>query len=247
MERWRGRVAVVTGASAGIGAAICLGLANAGVCVVGLARRVHLVEELSSKVEAGKGSIHSRQCDVSKLADVVAAFNWIEETFGGTDILVNNAGVMNPGFITDLGDQPLKDEQLIATIDTNVTGLVMCTRRAISSMVKRQFDGHVININSIAGHYIPFSPLFNVYPSSKHAVTAFTHSLLNELAAFKNKIKVTGICPGLVDTDMASEAATICPTLRPSDIADTVLYALSTPPTVNINEISISPITEKRL
>ncbi|XP_052752034.1 farnesol dehydrogenase [Galleria mellonella] len=243
MERWHGRTAVVTGASAGIGAAICLGLANAGLRVIGLARRANLVDV----IEAGKGSIHSRQCDISKLEEVIAAFNWVEETFGGTDILVNNAGVMYPGHITEVGDKPLSDEQLLAIINTNVTGLVMCTRRAIASMVKRQFDGHIVNINSIAGHYIPFSHMFNIYPSSKYAVTAFTNSLLNELANFKNKIKVTGICPGLVNTDMVSKAATIYPTLQPSDVADAVLYAISTPPSVNINEISISPTTETRL
>ncbi|KAM3963981.1 farnesol dehydrogenase-like [Aphomia sociella] len=247
MERWAGRTAVVTGASAGIGAAICLRLANAGLRVVGFARRANLVDELKSKVETGKGSIHSRQCDISKLEDVVDGFNWVEENFGGTDILINNAGVMYAGHITELGDKHLSDEKILATINTNVSGLVMSTRRALASMTKRKFDGHIVNINSVAGHYVPFSSLFNVYSSSKYAVTAFTSSLLNELADFKNKIKVTSICPGLVDTDMASEAAALYPSLQPSDVADAVLYVISTPPNVNINELSISPIMEKRL
>ncbi|XP_053617119.1 farnesol dehydrogenase-like [Plodia interpunctella] len=246
MERWSGKTAVVTGASAGIGAAICVALANAGMTVVGLARRPHLVDNLKSEV-TGTGSVHSKQCDVSKLEDISVAFQWIEDTFGGVDVLVNNAGVFHQGQFTDLGDCELSDEQIISTIDTNLKGVVFCTRRALASMKKRNFDGHIVNINSIAGLYVPFSSLFNIYPASKHAACAFTASLLNELADYKNKIKVTSICPGLVDTAMASEAAKIFPTLRASDVADAVLYVVSTPPSVNINEISISPVSEKRL
>ncbi|XP_060806710.1 farnesol dehydrogenase [Amyelois transitella] len=246
MDRWTGKTAVVTGASAGIGAAICVALANAGMTVVGLARRAPLVDNLKSQLN-GKGSLHSKQCDVSKLEDITAAFQWVEDTFGGTDVLVNNAGVFHQGQFTDLGDKMMSDEEIISTIDTNLKAVVFCTRRALASMKKRNFDGHIVNINSIAGHYIPFSSLFNLYPSTKHASCAFTASLLNELADFKNKIKVTSIAPGLVDTAMAEEAAKYFPTLRASDVADAVLYVVSTPPNVNINELSISPVSEKRL
>ncbi|RVE50224.1 hypothetical protein evm_005059 [Chilo suppressalis] len=130
-------------------------------------------------------------------------------------------------------------------MDTNVRATIMCTRHAISSMKKHHFDGHVVNINSIAGHYIPFAN-FNVYSSSKYTITAFTQSLLTELANLKSGIRITSISPGLVDTAMAGGVQNM-PMLKPADVADAVLYAISAPPTVNISELTIQPASEKRL
>ncbi|KAI5635692.1 short chain dehydrogenase domain-containing protein [Phthorimaea operculella] len=248
MDRWCGKTAVVTGASAGIGAAICVSLANEGLNVLGLARRPQLVDDLRAQV-TGKGSIRSRQCDVSKLEDVDATFSWVEEHMGGVSVMVNNAGVMHPGHITDAGDRKLSDSEISSVIDINLKGLIFCSRRAVASMKKHGRVGHIININSIAGHYIPFAPLFNVYAASKHGVTAFTGSLLNELAAFKNNIKVTSISPGLVETGMIEEGKDVIDfkPLQPKDIADAILYVVSTPPSVNITELTIQPVQEKRL
>ncbi|CAK1590550.1 unnamed protein product [Parnassius mnemosyne] len=248
MERWANKTAVVTGASAGIGAAICVGLANAGLRVVGLARRAELVDNLKADVR-GSGSIHSRKCDVSNVDEIKTTFKWVEDNFDGTDVLINNAGVGYPGHITDLGKGKLSDEQILATIDINLKGVVMCTRYAIASMKKRNFDGHVVNINSIAGHYIPFNSSFNVYPCTKHAVTAFTSSLLQELADFKNKIRITSISPGLVNTKIVDKnvIGAEVPMLQPTDIADAVLYVLSTPPNVNISELTIGSVAEKKM
>ncbi|XP_073966224.1 farnesol dehydrogenase-like [Choristoneura fumiferana] len=103
---------------------------------------------------------------------------------------------------------------------------------------------------SIAGHYIPFEPTFNVYPGTKHAVTGISASLDNELADFGSKIKVTSISPGLVDTELVAPGAPRplpVPALTPEDVADAVLYAVSTPPHVNINELTITPVGGKRL
>ncbi|XP_073966065.1 farnesol dehydrogenase-like, partial [Choristoneura fumiferana] len=192
MERWAGKTAVVTGASAGIGAAACVRLAAAGLRVAGLARRPQLVEKLQAQVK-GTGSIVARACDVSQPDEVAAAFAWVDAQLGGVDILVNNAGVFYQGTITDVGPQQTKEEDLLKTIDINVKGVVMCTRHAVASMRRRRVDGHIVNINSIAGHYIPFEPTFNVYPGTKHAVTGISASLDNELADFGSKIKVTSI------------------------------------------------------
>ncbi|XP_073948792.1 farnesol dehydrogenase-like [Choristoneura fumiferana] len=189
MERWAGKTAVVTGASAGIGAAACVRLAAAGLRVAGLARRPQLVEKLQAQVK-GTGSIVARACDVSQPDEVAAAFAWVDAQLGGVDILVNNAGVFYQGTITDVGPQQTKEEDLLKTIDINVKGVVMCTRHAVASMRRRRVDGHIVNINSIAGHYIPFEPTFNVYPGTKHAVTGISASLDNELADFGSKLKL---------------------------------------------------------
>ncbi|XP_039752273.1 farnesol dehydrogenase-like [Pararge aegeria] len=246
MERWSNKVAVVTGASSGIGAALSIRLAENGMTVVGLARRAHLIDELNSEV-TGTGKIHSRQCDLSKVEEIKAAFEWVENKFGGTDVLVNNAGIFKGGKITDATDGKLSDEHILLTMDVNYKGLVMCTREAVGSMRKRNFNGHIININSVAGHYIPFHSDFNIYSSTKHAVTAFSAALLNEMADAKRKIKVTSISPGLVRTEMTITHDPEQPILEPGDIADAILYVISTPPNVNISELEILSAAEKKL
>ncbi|XP_038214665.1 farnesol dehydrogenase-like [Zerene cesonia] len=248
MERWSGKTAVVTGASSGIGAAISVKLADAGFRVVGLARSDHLVDQLQAKV-TGDGNITSLKCDIAKSEEIAMAFQSIEENFAGIHVLVNNAGVIYPAHITDVGDSPMSNDEVISTLDVNVKGMILCTRHAVASMKKQNFNGHIVNINSVAGHYIPFLPNINVYSASKHAVTAFTKSLLNELAQFGSSIKVTGISPGLVRTKMAQRDGVEIdlPMLEPSDVADTVLYALSTPPAVNITELTVQRVSEKRI
>ncbi|CAH2093717.1 unnamed protein product [Euphydryas editha] len=246
MERWSGKIVIVTGASSGIGAALSLCLANHGLKVVGLARRAHLIDYLALKV-TGKGSINSRRCDISEPKDIEAAFQWVEKKFGGPDILVNNAGFLKFGNITDLGNNALSEDAIISTLDINIKGMIMCTRHAISSMRKRNFNGHIININSITGHYVPYRSSFNVYSSTKHAVTAFTIALNNELAELKSQIKVTSISPGLVYTEMVNDFKVGYPILEPEAVADAIIYVLSTPPNVNISELVIEPISERRL
>nr|UPI11559.1 farnesol dehydrogenase-like protein [Mythimna separata] len=245
MDRWVGKTAVVTGASSGIGAAICVELANAGVNVVGLARRTAPIEALKSQVKGG--TITARQCDVSRVEDVAATFSWIQDSFGCVHIMINNAGVFLQGGITDVGNDMLSEEELLSVIDINLKGPILCARHAIASMRSNDFDGHIVNINSIAGHYVPMSSKFNVYTSTKYGITGFSAGLLNELSDHNNKIKVTSVSPGLVRTGMDVAADDNVPALRPKDVADAVLYVLSTPPTVNINELTITPVTERRL
>lgn len=191
MNRWLGKVAVVTGASSGIGSAIAIDLANAGMIVVGLARRQHRIDELHSKLAAKcTGSLHSFKCDVSNEKDVLAAFAWICSKFGGVDVLVNNAGILRPGQILDANNTKAMRE----VIDTNLTGTVFCVREAFASMKARKvIDGHIILINSICGHDVPRVPgvSFNIYPCTKYAITAMTEVLRQELLAEGTTIKVT--------------------------------------------------------
>lgn len=195
MDRWAGKTAVVTGASSGIGAAIVVDLLRAGVNVVGLARRMERVEQLVNEPRlqgvASPGKLHALRCDLTKEADIKQAFEWVDGTLGGVDILINNAGIIKTMNLFDADNTvPLRE-----TIDTNVMAVALCAREAFQLMRKRSVDGHIIHINSYAGHKIPFFvgmyPSFNIYPSTKYAVTAMTEVMRQELLAFGTKIKVT--------------------------------------------------------
>lgn len=192
MSRWSEKLAVVTGASSGIGAAICIELVNAGLKVVGLARRQERVEELKSKLPANLADkLFSFKCDISKEEDIKAAFAWIESTFGGVDVLVNNAGIVRSTNLVS----PDNTTAIREVLDTNVMGVVLCTREAFQSMKSRNVDGHVILINSIVGHQVPFfagiRPSSNIYSPSKYAVTAMTEVFRQEFQSEGTKIKIT--------------------------------------------------------
>lgn len=194
MERWSGKTAVVTGASAGIGAAIAIDLANAGLNVVALARRKERLEELKSKLPKNcAGKIHPIRCDVTNEDEVRDAFAWAEKHLNGVDVLVNNAGVVRATKLVDRDNS----KAIHDIVNTNILGVVYCTREAFQSMKARNVNGHIININSIAGHKVPILPKemgsMNIYPASKHAVTALTETLRIELLAEDTKIKVTVI------------------------------------------------------
>ncbi|PNF26478.1 Farnesol dehydrogenase [Cryptotermes secundus] len=238
MERWSGRVAVVTGASSGIGAAIAAELTKKGLKVAGLARRVERVEELSKSLSSAKGKLHAVKCDVSKEEDVQAAFKWVKANLGGVDILVNNAAVLCATYLSSAPTEELK-----RMLDLNVLGLSVCTKEALQSMKERGVDdGHIIHINSVAGH-IPPGEAYAMYYATKHAVTVLTEGLRRELVNLKSKIRVTSLSPGLVRTAMpVQEFLDTCPSLNPEDIADSVLYVLGAPPHVQIHELTIIPV-----
>ncbi|XP_035913977.1 farnesol dehydrogenase-like [Anopheles stephensi] len=243
MERWQGKVAVVTGASSGIGAATVKALANAGMITFGLARRVERIEELKSDLpDEAKGRLHSIRCDITKEADILAAFREVEETCGGVDVLINNAGLAKGGVgVLDAGNtQIIRD-----VFDTNLVGLALCSREAFQSMKKRSVDGHIVHINSILGHMVAPMGTINVYAASKYGVTALTETMRHELRLAGTKVKVTSISPGLVRTEMpTSSALAERPCLQPEDIADAILYVLGTPPRVQIHELTIKPVGE---
>ncbi|XP_037932828.1 farnesol dehydrogenase-like [Teleopsis dalmanni] len=248
MDRWQNKVAVVTGASSGIGAAIVKDLVNAGLIVVGLARRVERVEELKEHVPKEKQqNLHARQCDVSKEDSVNEAFDWIEKNLGGIDILVNNAGTSKLGNLCELESSFVQN-----VLQTNVMGVVYCTKRAFKSMKERNFNGHVLIINSVCGHSvlnttIAKSPSINIYSASKYAVTAMTEVYRQEFNNLETKVKITSISPGLVSTELVSDGLKqrmADRILQPEDISNAVLFAISTPPHVQIHELTIKPVGE---
>jgi NADP+-dependent farnesol dehydrogenase len=159
--------------------------------VIGLARRHDRIEALKQLLpENVRKNLHPIKCDVSEEQEIVATFAEIEQKFGGVDVLVNNAGINRQCQLIDVDNS----RKLREVVDTNVLGVVFCTREAVKTMRKRGDNGHVVNINSLLGHQIPFVPnlpSFNIYPATKHAVTALTESLRQELLVSGSKIRVT--------------------------------------------------------
>lgn len=245
MERWQYKVAVVTGASAGIGAAICKVLVESGLKVVGLARRKERIEKLSKSLENESGKLYAVKADITKEEDICNAFTWISDNVGTIHVLINNAGIFR---VSDLLDG--QSEAWKSTFDTNVIGLCIATREAAKRMKENNIDGHIIHINSVAGHKVPLGVKGNVYSASKYAVTALTESLRLELNLIQSKIKITSISPGFVKTEFLEDSGMPTtmfegvPYLEAKDVADSVRYVLSTPPHVQIHELIIKPIGE---
>jgi len=248
MDRWLGKVAVVTGASSGIGAAIAVDLVKAGVNVVGLARHSERIEALRDTIEKPIGKLYAIKCDVTKEEDIKKAFAWTEENLGGVDILVNNAGIIRSTFIVEKDNTKLLKEIL----DTNILGVALCTREAFQSMKRRNVDGHIVMINSTAGHIVEYVvgtfPSYNMYPPSKFAITGMTEVLRQEFQALDTRVKVTSISPGVVRTDLYlpehQEEIKKLPYLDAEDVSQAVLYVLGTPPHVQVHELIIKPIGE---
>lgn len=241
MERWHNKLAVVTGASGGIGAACARAMIGAGLRVVGLARREAKLKELKESLPRDlQKNFIPRHCDISKEEQVLSTFDWIERELEGADVLLNNAGITRETELVTPGNT----KKLQEVINTNVMGVIWCTRAAFNNMLKRDVEGHVVIINSIAGqqvlNFIDVLPSFNIYPATKFAITALTETYRQEFQLHKSKVRVTGICPGAVNTNIFPEEIHFyvkdMARLDPSNIADAVLYALRTPQHVQVSE-----------
>ena len=242
-SRWSGRVALVTGASSGIGRAVARELAHRGMKVALCARRedrLHsLAQELGPAVEV---SVHP--CDLRQEPQIDAMFQEIRARWGGVDVLVNNAGL---GRKSPLMEGPT--EAWREMLEVNVLALCICTRHAIADMQRRGDDGHVIHIASMASHRVPAGS--GVYSASKFAVRSLTEGLRLELRAAESDIRVTAISPGFVETEFAQvyhgagEAAektySRFPVLQPEDIANAVGFVLDAPPHMQVHDLLVRP------
>lgn len=193
MEKWRGKVAIVTGASSGIGATFVRDLANNGIHVIGLARRHERILDIVNELGETPGKIYAYKCDVSDLQSIKDTFKMIEEKFGTVHILVNNSGCIRN--IKILSDDDVSEE-VEDVIRTNFNGLVHVSREAYKLMKKSNDYGFICNINSNLGHRVPFpfdkNLSHNVYQGSKFAVTATSEVMRQELICEENhKIRVT--------------------------------------------------------
>jgi 3-oxoacyl-[acyl-carrier protein] reductase len=188
-----GKVALVTGASRGIGAAISAHLARAGATVlINYGRSEEAAQALAKEIQQAGGKAHLLQADVSDAKQVDALFDRIDKSHGGRiDILVNNAGVYLAGPLAEF-----READFDRTFDVNVKSMFLVTQRALSRLTD---GGRVINVGSILGERVPF-PGASVYAASKFAVAGFTRAWARELAS--RKITVNDVQPGPIDTDM---------------------------------------------
>jgi 3-oxoacyl-[acyl-carrier protein] reductase len=190
------RVAIITGASRGIGRAIALALAAEGAnVVVNYASSSAAADEVVKAITDGGGSAIALQADVSKLEQVDALLKETLDKFGRVDVLVNNAGITRDTLLLRM-----KPEDWQAVIDLNLTGVFLCTR-AVSKVMLKQRSGRIINIASVAGQM--GNPGQANYSAAKAGVIGFTKTVAKELAS--RSITVNAVAPGFIATDMTSE------------------------------------------
>ena len=248
MASLTGKIAIVTGASSGIGEATALALAAEGAKVALVARRADRLEALTKRIQASGGEALALVADISDDTQAHDIVHKTQAVWGKVDILINNAGVMLLGAIDGADTEDWR-----RMINTNVLGLMYATHAALPIM-KEQQQGHIVNISSVAGRVANAGS--GVYNASKWAVGAFSESLRKEV--YKDNIRVTIIEPGLVATELpqhitnpaAKEVAKnfygSVTNLESEDIAAAIIYALSQPARVNVNEILIRPTEQER-
>ena len=232
------RVAVVTGGSSGIGAATVRKLGAAGFFTISGARRLERVEQVAA--EAGGIGL---ELDVRDSASIERFVREVESKAGRIDVLVNNAGLALG--LTPVAETP--DEYWVGMWEANVLGLLRVTRASLPLLRKAPY-GHIVNLGSIAGFEVYKGGAG--YTATKHAVRAITRTLRLELNG--EPIRITEIAPGMVQTEFSlvrfrgdQERARnvyigVTP-LSPEDVADSITWAVTRPPHVNVDEIVIKP------
>ncbi|HDD3358579.1 TPA: SDR family oxidoreductase [Staphylococcus aureus] len=225
------KVAVVTGAGSGIGEAIATLLHEEGVKVILAGRNKDKLQNVANQL--AQDSVKVVPTDVTKKEEVDELIKIAQQTFGGLDIVINSAGQMLSSKITDY-----QVDEWDSMIDVNIKGTLYTAQAALPTMLE-QSSGHLINISSISGFEVTKSS--TIYSATKAAVHTITQGLEKELA--KTGVKVTSISPGMVDTAItAAYNPTDRKKLEPQDIAEAVLYALTQPKHVNVNEITVRPV-----
>jgi len=248
MERWKGRVALVTGASSGIGRQTALRLAADGLKVAVCARRGSRLQAVCQEAEAAGGTMEAHPVDLRDTDAIVHLFETIRERWGGVDVLVNNAGLGHASPLTD-GDAEAWREML----EVNVLALCVATREAVRDMRSRGDDGHVIHVSSMAAHRVP--PGSGVYSATKYAVRSLTEGLRAELRELGSDIRVSAISPGFVETEFAEhyhksqEAAKKTygrfKVLDAGDVADAIRYVLAAPPHAQVHDVLMRPTRQR--
>jgi len=239
------RVILITGATSGFGEACARRFGKNGWRLVLAARRTERLKALQENL-GGEKSAHILTLDVRNRQAVMAALSNLPEDFSEIDVLINNAGLalgLEPVHLADVSDWDVM-------VDTNIKGLLYCTRAVVPGMVDRK-RGHIVNIGSIAGDW-PY-PGGNVYGATKAFVKQFSRNLRADLCA--TGIRVTNIEPGLAESEFslvrfkgdAHKASKIyegTQPLTPGDIADMVFWVVGLPPHVNVNRMEVMPVCQ---
>jgi NADP-dependent 3-hydroxy acid dehydrogenase YdfG len=250
------KVAIVTGASSGIGYATSLALSKAGIRVAVGARRMDRLQEIEKQIvrngderRGGEGEIFiQRKLDVTSKLDCDSFVDTVARKWGRVDILIDNAGLMPLSYFKNC-----KVEEWEQMIDVNIKGVLYCTSAVIPYMLDKK-SGHIVNISSVAGRIVFAGG--SVYCATKHAITAFSEGLRKELSPEYN-IRVTCIEPGAVSTELLEtitdesmskfiEASKNMERLQSEDVANAILYAIQAPNHVNVNEVLLRPTAQER-
>lgn len=234
---------LITGASSGIGEALAKACSHLGARLILAARRLDKLQSLAQTLQS---ETLLRELDVRNLQQVQTFFSGLPPEWKQIDVLVNNAGLSRG--LNKLHEAPIEDWEEM--IDTNLKGLLYVSRMVIPGMVERN-RGHIVNLGSIAGHQV--YPGGNVYCASKAAVKSLNEAMKIDLLG--TKVRVTSIDPGMVETEFskvrfkgdAERAAKVYEGLQPllpEDIADAIVYSITRPEHVNIQEMIIFPTAQ---
>ena len=246
-----GTVALITGASSGIGAATAATLANHGAAVALAARRKDKLDSLASEIRNRGGTALVLESDITEERQATEAVERTVSDLGRLDILINNAGVMLLGPATEA---PLSEWKQM--VQLNVLGLLYCAHAALPHLIRAATDGprqvaDLVNISSVAGRVARNGS--GVYTLTKHGVGAFSESLRQELA--KRYVRVSLVEPGATATELASHnrpevleaiRGQFGQRMEAADIADAITYIVTRPRHVAVNEILIRPTEQER-
>jgi NADP-dependent 3-hydroxy acid dehydrogenase YdfG len=246
-----GTVALVTGASSGIGAATAAALADQGAAVALAARREDRLEEVAASIKDQGGTALVLECDITDEQQAARAVERTVTELGRLDTLINNAGVMLLGPV--LG-APLPEWQQM--VQLNVLGLLYCAHAALPHLLRAAADGprqvaDMVNISSVAGRVARNGN--GVYSLTKHGIGAFSESLRQEVTG--RYVRVSVVEPGATDTELASHnqpevleaiRSQFGQTMEPDDIADAITYIVTRPRHVAVNEVLIRPTEQVR-
>jgi len=243
-----GKVAFVTGASSGIGEATARALSDAGAKVALVARRKDRIDALAEKLNSAGGTAIAIAADIADEETANAAVRRAGEELGGLDFLINNAGVMLLGPVAGADTEHWR-----RMIDVNLLGLLYCTHAALPIMGEAG-SGHVVNVSSVAGRIASLGSA--VYNMTKWGVVGFSEGLRQEV--LHANVRVTIIEPGFVETELqghnehpmvVEEIEKMRERIEPlqsEDIANAVLYAVTQPQHVSINEVLVRPTQQQR-
>ena len=241
------KIVVITGGSSGIGYSTAKALAKKGAKIVAGARRLDKLETLKKEITDDGGEIIICKTDVTKKSECDNLVKQAIDKYGTVDVLINNAGLMPLSFV-----KSLKIDEWDRMIDVNIKGVLYCTAAVVPTMVEKK-SGHIVNISSVAGRVV--FPAGSVYCATKHAVTAFSEGLRQELSVRKN-IRITSIEPGVVQTELTNtitekaleafvEKHKEMEGLKAEDISNAIIFAIDAPSHVNVNEILVRPTAQE--